>query len=478
MLVLIRRPNMGNNLKDKATKAAFSVAVDLAFKRIKKDPAEGMKDVIDVIDKYLMPESYEENSAKQAITRIREKFANPNSKWVSFGEDIVNEIDDNIIKRFVMTFGYNAVYKGNALRNELQKKYNCNIPWAILFDPTSACNLKCKGCWAAEYGNKNNLTYEEMASIVRQGNELGTYFFIMTGGEPLVRKDDIIKLANEFNESAFHIFTNGTLIDDKFCEEVAKAGNISFALSIEGTEESTDFRRGDGVYKRVIEAMDLMKKHKLLYGVSVCYTSQNYKQVTSDEFMYNLIDHGCKLAWYFHYMPVGNDAEPSLLPNPEQRKYVFHKVREIRSGSSPMNIFTIDFQNDGEFINGCIAGGRNYFHINSLGDMEPCVFIHFSDSNIREKTILEGLQSPLFMGFHDNQPFNDNMLKPCPMLENPGRLTKLVEDSKSKSTDLISPESPENLEEKCIPYAKDWNKTADSIWKERQENKKEKANIK
>ena len=117
------------------------------------------------------------------------------------------------------------------------------------------------------------LTYEEMQSIVRQGNEMGCYFFLLTGVEPLVRKKDIIKLANEFNDSAFHIFTNGTLIDDEFCEEVAKAGNISFALSVEGTEESTDFRRGDGVYSKVINAMETLKKHKLLYGVSVCYLS-------------------------------------------------------------------------------------------------------------------------------------------------------------------------------------------------------------
>lgn len=463
---------MENKLKDKTTKAAFSKAIDLALKRIKKDPVEGMKDITNIMDKYIMPKSSEENSAKHALERIRKEFDNPSSKWSSFAEDIVNEIDDNVLKRFIMTVAYNAVYKGNAQRNELQRKYNCNIPWAILFDPTSACNLACKGCWAAEYGHQNSLSYEEMEDIIRQGNEIGCYFFLMTGGEPLVRKDDIIKLANEFNESAFHIYTNGTLIDEDFCKEVAKVGNISFALSVEGSEESTDFRRGDGVYNRVLNAMDLLRKYKLLYGVSVCYTSKNYTQVTSDEFIGKMTDHGCKLAWFFHYMPVGNDADPSLLPTPEQRQYVCDRIRYIRSADSPHKIYAIDFQNDAEFINGCIAGGRNYLHINSLGDMEPCAFIHYSDSNIREKTLLEGLQSPLFMGYHDNQPFNDNMFKPCPMLENAGKLTKLVEESNAKSTDFISPEDPKDLEAKCKPYAKNWNKTANDIWEKRQEEKK------
>ena len=464
---------MEETLKDKTTKLAFSKSIDIALKKIKKDPVKGMEDITTIMDKYIMPKDAKENSAKHAIDRIRGEFSNPSSKWASFAEDIVNDIDDNVLKQFIMTVAYNAVYKGNAKRNQLQKEYNCNIPWTILFDPTSACNLTCTGCWAAEYGHKNNLSYEEMQSIIRQANDMGCYFFLLTGGEPLVRKKDIIKLANEFNDSAFHIFTNGTLIDDQFCEEVAKAGNISFALSVEGTEESTDFRRGDGVYNKVISAMDTLKKHKLLYGVSVCYTSKNYLQVTSDEFIANMINHGCKLAWFFHYMPVGNDADVSLLPSPDQRKYVLKRIREIRSGSSPHKMYAIDFQNDGEFINGCIAGGKNYLHINSQGDMEPCVFIHYSDSNIRDNTILEALQAPLFMAYHDNQPFNDNMFKPCPMLENAGKLTKMVNETHAHSTDLISPEDPKDLEGKCAPYAKEWNKTADDMWEIRKEERKQ-----
>lgn len=95
-------------------------------------------------------------------------------------------------------------------------------------------------------------------------------------------------------------------------------------------------------------------------------------------------------------MPVGNDAAVELLPSPEQREYMYHRIREIRETKE---IWPMDFQNDGEYLRGCIAGGRRYFHINANGDMDPCVFIHYSDSNIREKTILEGLCSPMFMQY-------------------------------------------------------------------------------
>ncbi|MDO5037514.1 MAG: radical SAM protein [Tissierellia bacterium] len=455
---------MDVSIKDKATKKAFDLALDLAYTHIKKDPQKGLLDVIKLFDDYLVPKSRQENTAKDAIDRIKKELADPQSKWSSFGLDMVQNVDENILKTLAKNLGYQAAYKGNAKRNALQKEHHCNIPWAILFDPTSACNLQCKGCWAAEYGQKNNLTYPDMKSIVSQGNDLGTYLFLLTGGEPLVRKEDILRLAKDFPDSEFHIFTNGTLIDDAFCQEVKKLGNLTFALSIEGTQASTDFRRGEGVYQKVIKAMETMQAHQLLYGVSICYTSKNYQYVTDDAFIQMLVDKGCKLAWYFHYMPVGKDADTSLLLSPEEREAVYHKVREIRSASYPKNIFTIDFQNDGEFVNGCVAGGKNYLHINSLGDIEPCVFIHYSDSNLREKTLKETLKSPLFMGFYHNQPFNQNLLKPCPMLENPGRLTQIVQASGAKNTDVIAQETPQDLQEKTTPYAQAWDKTAKKLW--------------
>jgi MoaA/NifB/PqqE/SkfB family radical SAM enzyme len=129
----------------------------------------------------------------------------------------------------------------------------------------------------------------------------------------------------------------------------------------------------------------------------------------------------------------------------------------------------MDFQNDAEYVGGCIAGGKRYLHINANGDVDPCVFVHYSDSNIRQKTLLEALQSPMFMQYHDNMPFNDNMLMPCPMLENSGRLTEMVNAAGAHSTDLQSPESAEHLCSKTKAYADNWTPVADRLWQERQD---------
>ncbi len=133
----------------------------------------------------------------------------------------------------------------------------------------------------------------------------------------------------------------------------------------------------------------------------------------------------------------------------------------------------MDFQNDAEYVGGCIAGGRNYLHINAAGDVEPCVFIHYSNVNIHDSSLLDALKSPLFMTYHDGQPFNENMLRPCPMLENPVRLREMVKKAGAKSTDLQSPEAVDHLCGKCLPYARNWMGTADQLWYESQQSAKE-----
>jgi len=174
-----------------------------------------------------------------------------------------------------------------------------------------------------------------------------------------------------------------------------------------------------------------------------------------------MVGWGAKFAWFFTYMPVGKDAVPELMASAEQRKFMYDRLRGFRK-TKPL--FTIDFWNDGEFVGGCIAGGRSYLHISAGGEIEPCAFIHYSDSNIREKTLLEALRSPLFMQYHDNQPFNENMLRPCPVLDNTGKLAEMVENSGAHSTDVIAPEAAGDYCGKCAERAADWAPVADELW--------------
>ena len=347
------------------------------------------------------------------------------------------------------------------VQEKMREKYRCNIPWAILLDPTSACNLHCTGCWAAEYGHKLNLSYDEIDSIIRQGKELGVHIYIYTGGEPLVRKHDLIKLCEAHPDCAFLCFTNATLIDEEFCQEMIRVKNFIPAISAEGDEAATDGRRGEGTYAKVEAAMDLLNSHGLPFGVSICYTHDNAPSVASDEYFDWLIEKGALFAWIFTYMPVGKDAPTSLMPTPEDRECLYRFNRRIRE-TKP--ILTLDFQHDGEFVGGCIAGGRRYLHINAAGDVEPCVFIHYSNANVREMSLLDCLRSPIFMAYYEGQPFNDNLLRPCPMLENPECIEHMVEEAGAHCTDLQATESAHDLAEKCRPAARAWAPVAERLW--------------
>ena len=413
---------MSNSIKD----SMQNFAVNQALKYIEGNPEETIPKLMALVNKYTPADWY--SSQRDAINNA----INEKDNWYQLILKVY-DLDPDTRKAFFQNFLYNASLKGSAIQDETKEREGCNVPWAILLDPTSACNLHCTGCWAAEYGNHLNLTLETMDSIVRQGKELGTFMYIYTGGEPLVRKKDIIKLCEMHPDCEFLSFTNGTLIDEEFCQEMLRVKNFVPAISLEGFEEANDGRRGQGVYQKVKNAMSLLKQHKLPFGISTCYTSKNVDDVSSEEFFDLMIDSGALFVWFFHYMPVGNDAVVDLLPTPEQRELMYNRIRGFRKTKA---IFSMDFQNDAEFVGGCIAGGRSYLHINAKGDVEPCVFIHYSNANIHDSSILDILRSPLFMAYHNGQPFNKNHLRPCPMLENPELLRQMVHDTGAHSTDL------------------------------------------
>lgn len=221
-------------------------------------------------------------------------------------------------------------------------------------------------------------------------------------------------------------------------------------------------RRGQGTYQKVIKAMQILKNEGLAFGASVCYHSKNVEEVCSPEYIQFLVDSGCLFVWYFTYMPLGVDAVPELMVSAEQRKTAYRLIREARN-TKP--IFALDFWNDGEYVQGCIAGGRHYLHINANGDVEPCAFVHYSNVNIKECSLLDALKSPLFMEFYHGQPWNDNHLRPCPILDNPGKIKAAVERSGAHSTEMLAPESVDDLIAKTIPAAKAWAPVADEIWK-------------
>ena len=440
--------------------------VDEGIRYLDKDPVRNLGKMINLGTKIAA-----EGDNKKVMQSVTKAWNTKNGNTRKFMEKALSELHPNVRRKLIKNFTLNAYLYGRQDSKRAEEENNCNIPWAVLMDLTTRCNLKCIGCWAAEYNKKDELDFDTLDRIIKEGKEIGTYMYIYSGGEPTMRKDDILRLAELHDDCMFLAFTNGTLIDDSFAKKVQKLGNIAFAISVEGFEKENDMRRGKGVFKKVVKAMDILKRHGILFGFSTCYHSKNTDVVGSDEYIDFVTEQGCLFGWYFTYMPLGKDADTSLIATSSQREHMYRRVREIRAGKP---IFVLDFWNDGEYVNGCIAGGRKYLHINANGDVEPCAFIHYSNVNIKEVSLLDALKSPIFMQYRMQHPFNDNHLRPCPMFDNPEKLVDMVNKSGARSTQPADHETAEELCVKCDKPASEWGPVAESLWSEKSGGKSKK----
>lgn len=333
------------------------------------------------------------------------------------------------------------------------KRHGIVVPRTLLVDPTSRCNLSCTGCWAGGYRQGDELSYGLLDRIVTESEALGIKYMFFSGGEPLMRKADVLRLCRTHRATSFAAYTNGTLVDEAFADEVAKVGNLNLFLSIEGSRETTDARRGAGVYDKVLHAMDLLRERGVAFGFSACYHAGNWEEVSGAPFLDLMREKGCWFGWLFTYVPVGADADLSMVCTPEQRMAVMagtsHYAKRHRM---PL----IDFWNAGHVTGGCIGGGRGFAHINARGDVEPCAFSHWSDRNIHEVSLVEALRSPLFRAYQANQPFDGNPTRSCPLLDHPEAIAKMVKGTGARSTELAAPEDADAFEQKMLPVAAAW----------------------
>lgn len=405
---------------------------------------------------------------KDQINQLAVAYQN-NEAIHKYTNYLLTHIHPNVKKRLGHNWFINYLLLGVPYREKLSQKNGFHIPQFILVDPTSACNLSCEGCWAGKYSQKNSLSPERINQLFKEAKDLGIYWIVLSGGEPLCYPH-LFDLLAKHNDLAFMAYTNGTLINEKVADKIIEVGNFSPAISLEGWKETTDARRGAGTFEKVIRAMDLLRARGALFGASITVTRHNLMEVTSEDFIDFLIEKGVIYGWLFHYIPIGRNPDVDLMVTPEQRAYLAERIPYIRTHKP---ILLADFWNDGELTLGCIAGGRHYFHINSRGDVEPCAFVHFAVDNINEKSLVEVIKSPLFEAYQKRQPFNCNHLLPCPIIDNPQALRDIVRESGAHPTHegaetVLEGTVARFLERRCV----EWGDLADDILAARQETKK------
>lgn len=407
---------------DSVKKIAAEFALDRVINFIARDPEHNLPLLFDFIEKVAVAPGH-----KSAVKKLKNHF-HGNAQIMEQTKRIAR--NPKMLHNLVNSWVINGIFLGNGKREKISREIGVSVPQLLLIDPTSACNLRCDGCWAGEYSKVDRLEPELFSRIITEAKELGIHWIVLSGGEPFCYPH-LLDVIAEHPDTVFMVYTNGTLIDEKTADRMAELANISPAFSLEGWREQTDARRGKGTFDKVTHAMDLLRERGVFFGTSVTSMRNNIYELFSDEFTEFLVEKGVTYMWSFHYIPIGRNPNVELMLTPEQRLWMLERVREIRRRKP---ILIGDFWNDGEFTGGCIAGGRLYFHINAAGEVEPCAFVHFAIDNIREKSLKEVLHNPLFKAYQREQPFNKNHLAPCPIIDSPATLRKMVKESGAHPT--------------------------------------------
>ena len=381
---------------------------------------------------------------------------------------------------------FNVLFKdmmmGSWFRNASESfyaTYGERPPSFLTISPSKACNLQCVGCYADSGPTPEKLSWDVVDRIIGEAKKLwGTRMFIISGGEPLAYRSEgkgLLDLVEKHNDSFFLMYTNSTLIDDAVAARIAKSGNLTPAISVEGWRERTDARRGSGVYDRILQAMERLHDAGVPFGISLTATRHNAEEILSDEFIdYFFMEKKALYGWIFQYMPIGRSFTLDLMPTPQQRIWMWRRSWEI---VRQKRLFLVDFWNHGTLCEGCLSAGGSgeggYLYIDWNGAVSPCVFVPYSPVNISDiyaagGTLHDAWSNPFFADLRQWQRSykKGNMLSPCPNRDHHHVLERLIAKHEPDPSDdnarsaLLDPQYSQGLAE----YDRAYQALADGIW--------------
>ena len=410
---------------------------------------------------YLAERIPRKESYKEKIRWIRQLFRQ-HHPGLQIARRVLKDTNDLHRHKIIQNFIINQLLVGTNKRKAFEARSGTYPPDTLLISPTMRCDLDCYGCYAGYYRQDEDLAFEVLDRVITEGVEMGIYLILLTGGEPLLR-EDLFALFEKHPEVSFQVYTNARRIDERMMARFSELGNVIPSISLEGFQQQTDRRRGRGHFRHIVKVMGMLREAGLFFAVSTTQTRENTEVLASDEFIDFVVDKGCILLWNFHYVPIGKAPDMELMATPEQRDYMRERFRYFRA-TKPM--LFVDFWNDGHLTNGCIAGGRKYLHITATGDVEPCVFCHFAEDNIKDKTLLEVLNSRLFRQIRSRQPFTDNPFRPCMLIDEPALGRDMALHYASRFTHPDAEVLFTELAEQIDCYASQYRVLADAAWEQ------------
>lgn len=289
-----------------------------------------------------------------------------------------------------------------------------SVPPIMIISITNACNLNCLDCYANEQHRNmdQEMDLKTLRYLIADAKALGVGIIMLAGGEPLMKKG-ILDIVYEHPDMLFVMFTNGLLIRGKILDQMESLKNLIPIISLEGTKDQTDLRRGPGYYDKTIHVMDTLNKKKMLFGTSITVTRDNLNDIIRDEYLHNLENSGVRGLFLIEYVPCSGNLDLCLLP--DQKERLIHKVKQIRKDYSMLPVV---LPGNEDQYGGCLAAGRGFLHIASTGAVEACPFSPYSDVNVKDMHLIDALRSPLLLHIRDNHHLLEESQGGCALYQN------------------------------------------------------------
>ncbi len=350
--------------------------------------------------------------------------------------------------RFARTIGWQAAA---ARTRKAWLERGVKVPPIVIFSITHQCNLSCAGCYAQSFlggrasggcvdtagggeaggaavaGAPPELSDAKLRDIVREATDLGVSFFVVAGGEPFMR-EELLAIAERFPKVIFLVFTNGLLLDERLTDRITRLKNIVPLISIEGSAEQTDERRGAGTHEQLLQAMARLRRRSVFFGCSLTLTNRNFSTIFSDEYIGGLCRSGCSLFVLADYTPVEAGTEDWVL-SATQRDQVGARVKALRGQHRA--IFVAVPWDEAE-TGGCLSAGRGFVHINASGGVEPCPFAPYSDADLSQVSLLEALKSPFLARLRALPELVDYQGAGCELWKNRDQVERVLAESKAE----------------------------------------------
>ena len=478
---------LGNHGLSLASRPSFR---NFAMNKAYKFAEDGFHNNLDK-QKYSVGECEDRYAMSQAIITTAERLLTTQN---SISPAYLRKLADIMVKSIV-------IEGGDVQRQQAFKAlHGRRPPGFLVISPTKSCNLQCKGCYACSSEKSHEkLSWDVFDRILTEAREIyGNPFIVISGGEPFTYKDqgkDLLDMVEKHPDIFFMAYTNGLLINDEKAARLAKLGNFSPAISVEGFREKTDDRRGKGVYDGILATMERLRKYGVPFGISLTATNQNCEELFSDEFMdFFFFEQKAVYGWVFHYMPIGRHYTLELMPSIEQRQWMWKRSWELVKNKK---LFLPDFWNHGTLVDGCLAAGRDngggYLYINWDGMITPCVFVPYSPVNINDiyqqgKTLADAWEETFFerirnwqTDYRKGNGHRGNLLSPCIIRDHHDVLRSIIADTEPDPENESAREAllDKKYAQGMIEYGKSYQALSDPIWQKQylRESHEEKSSI-